>query len=74
MRYKRCVTKRSLHSVLRELGISDEDFAAQCGQHRTEIWAYRTGRRMPRADTADAMLAALRKLGVDITLGELVSK
>jgi transcriptional regulator with XRE-family HTH domain len=66
----------TLHDALRNrLRLSDEAFAARCGGVlRGQIHGFRTGRRIPRADTAAAILSALKKLGVEMTLAELLSK
>lgn len=49
-----------LEAYLKKAKLSDAEFAAQLGCHRTEIWNYRTGRRMPRADKAAAIEKATR--------------
>lgn len=47
MRYK---YRMRLADWLLRHQMSDADFARRIGSHRTEVWNYRTGRRMPRAD------------------------
>jgi hypothetical protein len=67
----------TLHEVLREkLQVSDEEFGSLCRPKisRATIWAYRTGARLPDAPQAVAVLSALRKLGVEMTLAELIAK
>jgi DNA-binding XRE family transcriptional regulator len=65
----------TLHSALRKrLKISDEDFASIVGVHRTRIWAIRTGRTIPRSGTSLSILRALRRLGVEMTLEDLLRK
>ena len=53
--------------------MSDAKFAEECGKHRTEIWAYRTGQRVPYGHSAAAIIEALRRLGHTITVDELLS-
>lgn len=45
----------TLAEYLEKNKLSDEDFAQRIGAHRTEIWNYRTGRRMPKADKVAAI-------------------
>lgn len=49
-----------LEAYLKMAKLSDSEFADRLGCHRTEIWNYRTGRRMPRADTAAAIEKATK--------------
>lgn len=44
-----------LADYLRKHGISDKTFAEKAGLHFTEVWNYRTERRMPRADKVAAI-------------------
>jgi transcriptional regulator with XRE-family HTH domain len=61
-----------LNSALQKLGLGDADFASECGLARGQVWAYRNGRKTPRADTAVAILSALKKRGVEMKLESLV--
>jgi transcriptional regulator with XRE-family HTH domain len=63
-----------LHTELKKRRLSDGKFAELCGKHRTEIWAYRHGTRTPNHETAMKIIAALDKLGVELTLEELYGK
>lgn len=73
MRYICGTLALSLHAALREkLKMSDAEFARRCGRHRTEIWNYRTRRRVPNGQTAIAIRDALKRLGVAMTLEELI--
>jgi transcriptional regulator with XRE-family HTH domain len=49
-----------LADYLKKHGLSDKDFAEKTGLHYTEVWNYRTGRRMPRADKVAAIEKATR--------------
>lgn len=50
----------TLAQYLERHGLSDAEFARKTGMHRTEVWNYRTGRRMPRADKAAAIEKATK--------------
>ena len=63
-----------LDAVLKKLRLSDSAFAAKCGKHRTEIWAYRHLTRSPNTHTSVAIVAALRKLGVEMAVEDLLCK
>jgi hypothetical protein len=63
-----------LDAALEKLDITDGKFAKLCGKHRTEIWAYRHRTRTPNSHTASQIIEALRKLGVEMTLDELLCK
>lgn len=49
-----------LASYLKKKGLSDKAFAALTDLHYTEVWNYRTGRRMPRADKVAAIEKATK--------------
>lgn len=63
-----------LGSALLSLGLGDAEFGAACKPpvHRTLVWKYRTGRKIPRGDTAQNILDTLARLGVALTLGQLL--
>lgn len=69
----------TLNRALKDrLKLSDEEFAERCRRmgvkvHRTEIWAYRTGRREPKGARARDLLRVLKKLGVAMTLDDLLA-
>ena len=68
------MARSPLDFKLKQLGKTDGEFADLCGKHRTEIWHYRHRSRTPNYDTALAILAALEKLGVEMTLDELLCR
>lgn len=49
-----------LSDYLKKKGLSDKAFAEMTGLHYTEVWNYRTGRRLPRADKVAAIEEATR--------------
>lgn len=57
MRYR---SKMKLARYLKQQGLSDAEFGTRAGLHRTEVWNYRTGRRMPRADAVAAIEKATK--------------
>lgn len=63
-----------LDAALNKLDLTDGKFASLCGKHRTEIWAYRHRARTPNSHTASQIIEALKKLGVEMTLDELLCK
>ena len=71
MRY---IRDMKLKAILRELKLSDAAFASECGKHRTQIWAYRTGRYIPDSATAAKILSALEARGVEMTLADLIAR
>lgn len=71
MRY---MARMTLRAILRGLKLSDAEFASECGKHRTQIWAYRTGRYIPDSESAAKILSALRVRGVEISLEDLVAR
>jgi hypothetical protein len=64
-----------LDTELRARDIGDAAFGAQCVPPiaRGQIWNYRHGYKVPRSDTAAVILAALAKLGITMTLEELIT-
>jgi transcriptional regulator with XRE-family HTH domain len=50
---------RNLFTARRRAGFSQEELAALCSLHRTEIGHLEHGRRLPRADTLVKLAAAL---------------
>lgn len=73
--YSRSMAATPLHRVLRDvLKVSDADFAGKAGLSRVHVHSIRTGQKVPRADTAVRILAALKKLGVEMTLADLIRR
>lgn len=58
---------KNLWRARRRAGYSQEDLAALCSLHRTEIGLLENGRRLPRVDTLMKLSAAL-----DVRVGTLV--
>ena len=54
--------------------ISDEALAREVGIDRWAVWGYRTGRREMRAARALAIWRGLKRLGVKVTLEELLGR
>lgn len=50
-----------IRSLRKELGASQEDFADQCGLHRTYIGAIERGEKTVTIETAEKLAIALRK-------------
>lgn len=67
--------KTPLDEALSGLGLSNEAFGEECKPpiHRTLIWCYRRGKKVPGADKALSILAALGMHGVQMGLDGLVS-
>lgn len=73
--------KTPLHDVLRgRLKLSDAEFAVLAGlgqtraSGRTHVWKLRKGKLVPDIETAEKVLSALQKLGVKMTLAELLRR
>lgn len=49
-----------LEAYLKKHKLSDKAFAELTGLHYTEVWNYRTGRRLPLADKVAAIEAATK--------------
>lgn len=62
-----------LDAALKKLKLSDADFGDSCGLARGQVWAYRRGRKTPRADIVDAILTALKRHGVELLPKDLVT-
>lgn len=62
-----------LDETLEDLDLSDAAFADECGLLRGQVWAYRRGRKVPGSENAAAVLAALKKHGVEMTVAELIA-
>ncbi len=58
---------RNLFLARRSAGYSQEQLAALCSLHRTEIGKVEAGQRLPRADTL-VKLAAVLEVKVDVLL------
>lgn len=65
-----------LSAAMKKADVGDAELGAACKPplHRTLLWAYRKGKKVPRGDTALAIQAALRARGVEIALEDLVGK
>lgn len=61
-----------LDEILERLGVGDAAFAEECHLLRGQIWAYRKGRKVPGSENAAAILAALKKRGVEVELKDLI--
>lgn len=64
----------NLDAVLRKLDVSDAQFGKESGLARGQIWAYRRGRKIPKADTVVAILDALKKRGVEMDVKDLIAR
>ena len=66
----------TLSSAMKKAKVGDAALGEACKPaiHRTQIWAYRKGRKVPRGDTALAIIAALKPLGVELEIEDLVGK
>lgn len=60
---------RNLRAARRRLGLSQEELAARCSLHRTEIGNIENGRRMPRVDTLMRLAGALEVRAEDLLRG-----
>jgi transcriptional regulator with XRE-family HTH domain len=60
---------RNLFMARRRAGFSQEELAALCSLHRTEIGHLEHGRRLPRADTLVKLAAALALMPGDLLDG-----
>ena len=62
----------TLASALKRLNLSDTEFAAAAGLHRTQVWSYRVGKRNPGSTNAQAILTALKRRGIRLNLSDLL--
>jgi len=60
---------RNLFMARRRAGYSQEELAALCSLHRTEIGLVENGRRMPRVDTLVRLISALEVRADDLLRG-----
>jgi transcriptional regulator with XRE-family HTH domain len=60
---------RNLFLARRRAGFSQEELAALCSLHRTEIGKVETGRRLPRVDTLVKLTAVLEIRADDLLRG-----
>lgn len=60
---------RNLFMARRRAGYSQEELAALCSLHRTEIGLVENGRRLPRVDTLVKLVSALEVDASDLLEG-----
>jgi transcriptional regulator with XRE-family HTH domain len=60
---------RNLFMARRRAGYSQEELAALCSVHRTEIGLVENGRRLPRVDTLVKLISALEVRADDLLWG-----
>lgn len=64
----------TLDDAMRRLNLSDADLAQELGVHRTQVWAWKTGRYVPDSANALRLIDGLKKHGVEIDLSDLLPK